>query len=209
VATGPGRAAVPETSRPPGGPVDGPTDGSPGGPPDDPPTVATLHRWTLWDLAVARSALGDKPLLVVDDDVLTYGALHESAGRLAAGLLALGVAPGDRVATLGPNCTDWVVVWFACAAMGAVWVPLNAALVGADLAYALDDSRPALLVVEAGLADRLAGAVDVLPGHVAVRGDAGAAGRTGDAAAPVRRPRPSQARPRPRRHRRAPATRWR
>jgi crotonobetaine/carnitine-CoA ligase len=148
--------------------------------PDPSPGVATLHQWTLWDLAAARAALGDKPLLVVGDDVLTYSGLYESAGRLATGLVALGVEPGDRVATFGANCTDWVVAWFACAAVGAVWVPLNASLVGADLAYALGDCRPALLVVDAGLVDRLAAVGDALPGHVAVREGDGGDARSGD-----------------------------
>jgi crotonobetaine/carnitine-CoA ligase len=135
-----------------------------------------LNSWTFWDLARARAELGDKPLLTIGSDTLSYGAAFESAAKLAGGLTRSGISRGDRVASLGYNSTDAVMIWLACAATGAVWVPLNVSLVGGDLGYALRDSAPKLLIVDIELLERLDGAVlaDARPDLV-VRG-AGAPG---------------------------------
>ena len=119
------------------------------------PGTEILNDWTLWTLAEARAALGDKPMLTVDDDdVVTYGGLYERARRVAASLRRLGVGPGETVASFGYNSTDQAVLLFACAAIGAVWVPLNLSLVGEDLVYTLNDTNSATLVVDAELVPR-------------------------------------------------------
>jgi acetoacetyl-CoA synthetase len=51
----------------------------------------------------------------------TWGELREQAGRIAAGLLRLGVAPGDRVAAYMPNIPEAVAAFAACASIGATW----------------------------------------------------------------------------------------
>src|SRR3954452_22473626 len=55
----------------------------------------------------------------------TYGDLHERSRRTAAFLHDLGVRRGDAVATLLPNCLEWLDVFFAAAHLGALLVPLN------------------------------------------------------------------------------------
>src|SRR3954465_6250512 len=52
---------------------------------------------------------------------ITWGELREQVARIAAGLRALGVEPGDRVAAYMPNIPETVAAFFACASIGAVW----------------------------------------------------------------------------------------
>jgi acetoacetyl-CoA synthetase len=52
---------------------------------------------------------------------LTWGELRGQAARIAAGLRALGVGPGDRVAAYLPNLPETVAAFLACASLGAVW----------------------------------------------------------------------------------------
>ncbi len=86
----------------------------------------------------------------------TYAELDAASERLAAAFLARGLARGDRVATLTGNSPEHVAVFFACAKAGLILAPLSWRLAAAELAYQLEDSEPALFLVEdehAGLAE--------------------------------------------------------
>src|SRR5687767_938489 len=48
----------------------------------------------------------------------TYREFGERVDQLAAGLLALGLEPGDRVGIWAPNCAEWVMTQFATAKVG-------------------------------------------------------------------------------------------
>jgi len=63
--------------------------------------------------------------LVDRDRPLTYGELDDEARRLAAGLAALGLQRGDRVAVWLPNLPAWLACFFACARLGAIAVSVN------------------------------------------------------------------------------------
>jgi fatty-acyl-CoA synthase len=77
---------------------------------------------------------------------LTYEELHRAVSRLASGLLARGIAKGDRVGIWAPNCVEWVLVQYATAALGAILVNVNPAYRTHELAYALKQSGVRLLV---------------------------------------------------------------
>ncbi len=51
----------------------------------------------------------------------TWGELREQTARIAGGLRALGIGPGDRVAAYMPNIPETVAAFLACASIGAVW----------------------------------------------------------------------------------------
>jgi fatty-acyl-CoA synthase len=68
----------------------------------------------------------------------TYRELGERVDALAAGFLALGFEPGDRVAIWAPNCAEWVVTQFATAKAGLILVNINPAYRLAELEYALN-----------------------------------------------------------------------
>ncbi|HVS02237.1 MAG TPA: AMP-binding protein [Thermoanaerobaculia bacterium] len=79
---------------------------------------------------------------------LTYEGLHRRAERLAAGLLARGLRPGDRVALYLGNSPELVVAHLAVLRLGAVTVPLNPAYRRREVAHVLRDAEPRLLVSE-------------------------------------------------------------
>jgi acyl-CoA synthetase (AMP-forming)/AMP-acid ligase II len=89
---------------------------------------------------------GDDEALVDGDVRLTYADLWAAARRAAAGFVAAGVRPGDRVAMWAPNIWEWPVALIGLHAAGAAVVPLNTRYKGAEAAYILDKSRARLLV---------------------------------------------------------------
>ena len=84
-----------------------------------------------------------------------FDELLDSVARQAAALAALGVRAGDRVALLAANDDRLVRALFACWWLGAVACPLNVRWSAAELAQALADSEPALLLADETLATRL------------------------------------------------------
>lgn len=88
---------------------------------------------------------------------LSYGDADRLAARMANALVALGVAPGDRVAVQVDKSPEAIVLYLACVRAGAVHLPLNTAYTPAELEYFLTDAGPALVVcrpqAEAGIRD--------------------------------------------------------
>jgi fatty-acyl-CoA synthase len=82
---------------------------------------------------------------------ISYGELEQDVGSLAGWLRAGGVLPEDRVAYLGPNCPELLELLFACARLGAIFVPLNNRMPPAELRVFAAVTRPRLLIAEQGL----------------------------------------------------------
>jgi malonyl-CoA/methylmalonyl-CoA synthetase len=78
---------------------------------------------------------------------LTYAALREQSGRLAARLVGLGVKPGDRVAAQVDKSVEAVLLYVACLRTGAVFVPINVANTPNEVEYFLRDSQPRVAVI--------------------------------------------------------------
>ena len=97
----------------------------------------------------------DRVALVDDEHVLTYAELEAARTRVAAGLLAAGLRPGDRVAVLSPNCAELVVAYHAAFAAGVVLVPINTRLIASGIAFVLEHSEAEALIVHERLLDRL------------------------------------------------------
>ena len=68
----------------------------------------------------------------------TYQEFRREVDRLATGLLALGIQPGDRVGVWGPNSYEWIVTQFATAKIGAILVNINPAYRLFELDYVLN-----------------------------------------------------------------------
>ena len=77
----------------------------------------------------------------------TYAELRVEVDRIARGLLALGVEPGDRVGIWSPNCAEWLILQYAAAKAGAVLVNVNPAYRLRELEYALRQSGVSILVL--------------------------------------------------------------
>ncbi|MCP1373021.1 AMP-binding protein [Dyella lutea] len=82
----------------------------------------------------------ERPALVVRSQQvrLDYRDLHAEVERVAAALLALGLAPGERIGIWAPNRAEWVVLQFAAPMAGLVLVNINPAYRAHELAYALN-----------------------------------------------------------------------
>ena len=114
--------------------------------PGVPLTVAPATT-TLPALLLAAAAKSPQaPALVFFGRVFTYGQLHDQAARLARGLRILGLAPGERLGILLPNCPQLVVAYQAALRLGAVVVFLNPLLSPKELAHQLADSGARRLV---------------------------------------------------------------
>ncbi|MHB1777617.1 MAG: AMP-binding protein [Acidimicrobiales bacterium] len=134
-----------------------------------------VEQATLYGLLERR--LADDPdaeYLDVDGTSLSARRVAAEAASLAGALASLGVAPGDRVATLLENAPEAVLAWWATVWAGAVAVPVNTAYKGEYLRHQLADAGARVLVVQGDLADRAEGVVDALDdlAHVVVVGDA-------------------------------------
>ncbi|WP_344883135.1 AMP-binding protein [Nonomuraea antimicrobica] len=81
---------------------------------------------------------------------LTLSELRAAASWIARGLIALGVAPGDRVAVWGVNSASWVAHAFGIWDAGAVIVPLSARYKGFEAAQLIEKTRARVLVTGAG-----------------------------------------------------------
>lgn len=94
---------------------------------------------------------------------LTFAELHEQVERLAAGLYALGVRKGDRIAVLSHNAPEMVLVAYALMKLGAWFVPINFMLRSQDVAHLLHFAEPKLFFVEDGLYELVAPALADAP----------------------------------------------
>lgn len=93
------------------------------------------------------------PAIRFGEDVLDYARLAALIDGTAGWLRDThGIGRGDRVAWLGLNAPDMLVLLFAAARLGAMLVPLNWRLAAPELRYVMLDCRPKLLVVQPGFA---------------------------------------------------------
>jgi fatty-acyl-CoA synthase len=88
-------------------------------------------------------------LIVVDQGVCwNWRELRERAKNFAAGLIALGLQPGDRVGMLAPNRAEWLVAQFGTAYAGLILVNINPAYRAPELEYALKKVGCRALITE-------------------------------------------------------------
>ena len=78
----------------------------------------------------------------------TFGEIDKLINRLANGLLARGLQPGDRVGLMLPSHPDHVITILALAKVGLVRVPINTAFKGASLAYPFEEFAPRALIAD-------------------------------------------------------------
>ncbi len=91
----------------------------------------------------------DKPAILFPGRELGYARLAGLVAQLAAALAARGVKRGDCAAYLGYNSPEMLATMFACARLGALFMPLNWRLAGPEHGQMIKDCRPSVLLVEA------------------------------------------------------------
>jgi benzoate-CoA ligase len=105
---------------------------------------------------------GDRPAILTPDRTISYAELATSVSRAASLFTSLGVQREQRILLLLPDGPEFVFAFLGAMKAGLVPVPVPTVGAPDDLAYALDDSRAAALVVHASLYDR----VERLPARI-------------------------------------------
>ena len=89
---------------------------------------------------------GGRTALRMDDAALTYDQFRDQAMKVAAGLQARGIGPGDRVGMVLPNVLSFPVVFYGALVAGAAVVPMNPLLKAREIEYYLQDSGARVVV---------------------------------------------------------------
>ena len=102
---------------------------------------------TLSDAVATHARLSPRKIGARDSRrALSYQEWDRRASRLASGLLAGGLKPGDRVGLLAYNCLEWMEIYVGLARAGLVAVPLNFRLTGPEIAYILGHAEASALI---------------------------------------------------------------
>jgi fatty-acyl-CoA synthase len=102
---------------------------------DVPLKVETIGR--AFDEAAHRHAAREALIVPMQQVRWSYAELKTRVDRLAAGLLSLGLSPGDRIGIWAPNCAEWAVTQFASAKAGLILVNINPAYRLSELEFCL------------------------------------------------------------------------
>ena len=103
----------------------------------------------------------DRVFLVYNDEEITYREHFRRVAALARWLRKSGVGKGDRVAIGMRNYPEWVISFWACQAIGAVVVAINAWWTGEEIQYALNDSGASVLLIDGERLTRLRPIIDL------------------------------------------------
>ena len=106
---------------------------------------------------------GSRVLADIEGEPITYAELAERASRVSAGLQALGIGRGDRVAVMMGTRPEFLYAWFGILGVGAIEVPIHDAARGPGIAYILETTGARALVVDdehAGHVEGYTGAVE-------------------------------------------------
>ena len=95
---------------------------------------------------------GSDTAIIYQDRVLSFAELDERSDRVAAGLSACGVGPGDRVAFLDKNTPAYFEVLFGAAKLGAVLCAINWRLSASEAAFIVNDAAAQIFFVGAEFA---------------------------------------------------------
>ncbi len=110
-----------------------------------------------------RRLHGHRPAVADGDLRLTYEQFFDRCDRWSSALQGLGVAQGDRVATIAPNTHAQLESFYAVPQTGAVLVPINYRLTADDFVYIINHSGSSVVCAHSDYLDLLDGVRDQLP----------------------------------------------
>jgi long-chain acyl-CoA synthetase len=138
------------------------------------PAQAHPTRTNLARLAeAALDRLGDHPSVFYEGVWHSSGELHARARRVATGLRAMGVGPGDRVVVFMANSPEVGIVYHAIWRAGAVATPVIFLISRPELSHILADSDAVAVITSPELVDVATGALEGRPVPVVVVGEDG------------------------------------
>src|SRR5680860_262911 len=114
----------------------------------------TVGFWKLAQDEPDRLAIAE-----VDGREVSYGEVLATANQRVHGQRALGLEAGDGIATVLPNTSEMITLYFAAMQAGWYLTPINHHLVGAEIAYIVDDCEAAALVSHERIAAECGAAV--------------------------------------------------
>ncbi len=128
------------------------------------PATATYPRQSLYQiLMLAASLYGNRPAVAFQGEEITWSEIKRRADRLSTALARMGIAKGDRVGIMLPNCPQYLISFYAILRLGAIVTNVNPAFTPREVAIAVNDSGMRALVT----LDALAPAIShLLPGAV-------------------------------------------
>jgi acyl-CoA synthetase (AMP-forming)/AMP-acid ligase II len=91
-------------------------------------------------LSISHAICPERDAMVFDGARWSYGQTYERINRLANAFRRLGIRKGNRVGVLQVNCNQYVEAYFASAAIGAIFVPLNFRAKGEELTYMIGNA---------------------------------------------------------------------
>ena len=104
-----------------------------------------------------RVAVVDEPDQPADSwGEMTYGEITKRARAMAAGLDAMGIGVGERVAMVSHNSARLLTALFGVSGSGRILVPINFRLVAEEIKYIIQHSGARVLLVDPEIADGLA-----------------------------------------------------
>ncbi len=104
-----------------------------------------------------RVAVVDEPDQPAESwGAITYGEMARRAKAMAAGLDALGIGVGERVAMVSHNSARLLTALFGVSGSGRILVPINFRLVAEEVSYIIQHSGARVLLVDPELEDALA-----------------------------------------------------
>lgn len=116
----------------------------------DAPLLTLISDYAAW----YADRTPDAPAATQDGHVLTWSELARDVDDLARAMIEAGINKGDRVAMLAPPSPDFLTVFLATAAIGAIWVGLNPRYRHEELAYVVQDCAPSLIIGRRRVAGR-------------------------------------------------------
>ena len=102
---------------------------------DDEPPLLDITIGAALDHAAERWGDADALVSVAQGVRWSWRELAQGANDVAAGFLALGLEPGDRIGIWAPNCAEWALTQFAAAKIGLILTTINPAYRASELAY--------------------------------------------------------------------------
>src|SRR5262245_1508060 len=98
---------------------------------------------------------GDRVALIVDDRQFSFRELDAMSNRVASGLAAIGINPGDCVSLFGPNSWEWLVSYYGIVKSGAVVNPLSSMLTADEVRYTINDAEASAVIASPDKAELL------------------------------------------------------
>ncbi|MSV29815.1 MAG: long-chain fatty acid--CoA ligase [Bryobacterales bacterium] len=128
------------------------------------PSTANYPRQSLYQiLSLAASFYGDRPAAAFRGEEITWSEVKRRADRFATALSRMGIAKGDRVGIMLPNCPQYLISIYAILRLGAIVTNVNPAFTPREVAIAVNDSGMGSIVTLDTIAPSIS---HLLPGAV-------------------------------------------